>query len=102
MWLRLLIALPFLVVLLSFALSNRLPVQLGLWPTGFSLELPLSMAILCVAGVAFLLGALFVWVAELQQRSRARRAEHALKLVEEQVRELKARLPASGMLPPGA
>lgn len=102
MWLRLLIALPFLVVLLSFALSNRLPVQLGLWPTGLTVEAPLSMAILCVAGVAFLFGALCVWYAELQQRARARRAEHALKLVEEQMRELKARLPASGMLPPGA
>lgn len=102
MWLRLLVALPFLVVLLSFALSNRSPVQLGLWPTGLTIEAPLSMAIIAVAGAAFLLGALFVWFAELQQRNRARRAEHALKLVEEQVRELKARLPASAMLPPGA
>jgi len=101
-WLRLLVALPFLVVLLSFALSNRSPVQLGLWPTGLTIEAPLSMAIIAVAGAAFLLGALFVWFAELQQRNRARRAEHALKLVEEQVRELKARLPASAMLPPGA
>ena len=102
MWLRLLVALPFLVVLLSFALSNRSPVQLRLLPTGLTIEAPLSMAIIAVAGAAFLLGALFVWFAELQQRNRARRAEHALKLVEEQVRELKARLPASAMLPPGA
>lgn len=100
--LRLLIALPFLIVLIAFALSNRGAVQLGLWPTGFTAELPLSMAILGVAGCAFVLGAVFVWFAELQQRRRARRAEHALRIVEEEVRALKARLPASGMLPPGA
>ena len=43
---RLLILAPFLVLLVLFALSNTAPVQIGLWPTGWSLEAPLSLVIL--------------------------------------------------------
>ena len=65
------------------------------------LEMPLSVAVLVGMAVAFLLGALLVWVSELGQRRRARRAEHTVRLLEEQVQELKARLaPKPAMLPP--
>lgn len=91
--LRLLIIAPLLLVLVLFALSNTTPVQLGLWPTGFSVEAPLSLAILGGMAVAFLAGGLLVWVSELAQRRRARRAEHAIRLLEAQVQELKSRMP---------
>ena len=92
--LRLLIIAPLLLVLVLFALSNTAPVQLGFWPTGFSLEAPLSLAILGGMAVAFIAGALLVWVSELAQRRRARRAEHAIRLLEAQVQDLKSRMPA--------
>lgn len=86
-----------------FALSNMEPVQLGLWPTDYSLEIPLSLAILVSMAVAFLLGALLVWVAELGRRRRARRAEHTIRLLEAKIEELRARPPeASLSLPPAA
>jgi putative membrane protein len=97
--LRLLITAPILLLLVLFALSNTAPVRLGLWPTGLSLEAPLSLVILAGMALAFLVGGLLVWISELAQRRRARRAEHAIRLLEAQVRELKARLPAP-MLPP--
>ena len=56
--LRALIALPFLAVLVLFALSNQQPVQIVLWPTDISLELPLSIAVLAISAVFFLAGAL--------------------------------------------
>jgi uncharacterized integral membrane protein len=101
-FLRLIIASPLLAVLVSFALSNRGPVRLGLWPVDVTVEVPVSLAVLGVAGFTFLVGGLLVWFSECQQRQRARRAEHALRLLEQQVRELRARLPAHAMLPPGA
>jgi uncharacterized integral membrane protein len=93
--LRALFYLPVAFVLVLFALSNPQPVQLGIWPTDFSRELPLSVALLLASGVAFLLGALLLWFSVLAARLRARRAEHAIKLLESQVKDLKAKLEAA-------
>ena len=89
---RLLIALPLLLLLVLFALSNRQPVSLHIWPTDYAATLPLSLAVLGSMAVAFLSGGLLVWVSELVQRRRARRAEQTVRLLEAQVQELKARL----------
>jgi uncharacterized integral membrane protein len=101
---RLIIAIPLLIILVVFALSNTAPVQVGFWPTGLALAVPLSVAVLVGMAIAFLLGGLVVWVNELGQRRRARRAEHLARLLEEQVQELKARLAARSnpaLTPPG-
>lgn len=90
--LRLLIAAPFLLLLVLFALSNTTLLKLGLWPTDYSITMPASAAILGAMAVSFLAGAFVVWLGELGQRRRARRAEHAAKLLEEQVKGLKATL----------
>jgi lipopolysaccharide assembly protein A len=98
---RLLIALPLLLLLVLFALSNRQPVPLRFWPTDYSLVLPLSLAVLGGMAVAFLAGGLLVWMSTLAQRRRARRAEQTVRLLEAQVQELKARLPQQ-LVPPGS
>ena len=54
--LRALLLIPFLIVLVAFALSNPQHVQLALWPTDLSLEAPLSIAILAASGSFFFLG----------------------------------------------
>jgi uncharacterized integral membrane protein len=89
---RLLVAAPVLLVLVLFALSNRQSVAFTLWPTDFALELPLSIAVLAAMALAFFLGALVLWMSALAARRRARRAEHAVRLLEAQVAELKARV----------
>jgi lipopolysaccharide assembly protein A len=99
---RLLILAPFLLLLVLFALSNTAPVRIGLWPTGLSLEAPLSLTILGGMALAFLVGGLLVWISELGQRRRARRAEQAVRLLEIQVQELKSRLPQAVLRPPAA
>ena len=91
---RIVIAVPLLALLVLFALSNRQMVQIGLWPTDYVQDLPLSAAILLGMTVAFLAGALLLWVSVLAARRRARRAEHTARLLEGQVAELKARLAA--------
>ncbi len=97
---RLLIALPLLLVLVLFALSNSEPVPLRFWPTDYTLVLPLSLAVLGGMAVAFLIGGLLVWFSALAQRRRARQAEQTVRLLEAQVQELKARLPQP-LMPPG-
>jgi uncharacterized integral membrane protein len=89
---RTVIAAPFLFLLVLFALSNRQTVQIGLWPTDYAQELPLSVAILVAMALAFLAGALMLWVRVLVAHRRARRAEDTVRLLEAQVQELKARL----------
>jgi putative membrane protein len=96
---RWLILAPFLLLLVLFALSNTKPVRVDLWPTGWSLDAPLSLAILGAMALAFLIGGLLVWIAELGQRRRARRAEQAVRLLEAQVQELKSRLPQAALRP---
>jgi len=93
--LRLLLALPLLLLLVLFALSNTAMVRLQIWPSDYTLELPLSLAVLAGMAIAFLAGGALVWIAELGQRRRARHAEQAVRLLEAQVQELKARLPQS-------
>ena len=102
--LRWLIAAPFLLLLVLFALSNTSTLKLGLWPTDYTIEWPASLVILVAMGVAFMAGALLMWVCDLGQRRRARRAEQALKLLEEQVKGLQANLaaPSSTAAHPGA
>jgi putative membrane protein len=88
------------VPLVLFALSNTEVVRLGLWPMDYGLEMHLSLAILVAMAIAFLLGALVVWLSELAQRRRARRAERTVRLLEAEIEALKARVGVTLSLPP--
>jgi uncharacterized integral membrane protein len=85
-----LLTVPLILLLLLFALSNRQMVQVALWPTDWSVDVMLSVVVLGAAAIAFLLGALTVWLTELARRGRLRRAEHRVALLEEQLRSLKS------------
>jgi uncharacterized integral membrane protein len=98
---RLILGIPLLLILVLFALSNSRDVRLGFWPTDFALDVPLSLAVLVGMAAVFLLGGLFVWVGELGQRRRARRAEQMVRLLEAEIEALKARLPRPAA-PPSA
>jgi uncharacterized integral membrane protein len=89
---RLLIAVPFLVALVIFVLSNREPVTIGFWPTDVRWDMPLSVALLLAAVAALVVGAVMVWISELRQRRRAHHAEVMVRRLEEQMRELQAQL----------
>jgi uncharacterized integral membrane protein len=90
---RLLIAIPLLLLVVLFALSNTQNVHLGLWPlpANYAFDAPLSIIVLAGMAIAFMLGALELWFTALGARRRARRAENQVKLLEAQIQELKAR-----------
>ncbi len=90
--LRFLLLLPLLLLIVLFVVSNTAPVELRLWPTGWSLEAPLALCMLGAMAIAFLLGALFTWFPALAARRRARRAEARAAGLDQEVAALKARL----------
>lgn len=96
---RALIFAPLLFLLVLFALSNPQAVHLGLWPTDLTIDLPLSITVLLAMAVAFVLGALLMWLSAVGARLRARRAEHAVRMLEAQVAELKARVVSVNAVP---
>lgn len=95
--LRLVLIVPPLLLLALFAGSNRQAATLTLWPTDFSLELPLALAVLGTAGLAFLCGGLLVWFSTFGLHRQLRRSEETVRLLEDRIRALTAQNQA---LPP--
>ncbi len=95
---RWIVGVPLLLLMVLFALSNREPVQLGLFPLGrLPFEVPLSVAILVAMGTGFFLGGLRLWFTALHHRRAARRAEAAVRLLEAKHQELKTRASAPSL-----
>lgn len=82
---------PILFILVLFALSNPQTVHLGLWPTDLVIDMPLSITVLIAMAVSFVIGSVMLWLSAVGARMRARRAEHAVRMLEAQLAELKAR-----------
>ena len=89
---RWILLLPLFVLLVLFALSNRQEVQLGLWPFDLTWAVSLSVAVLAIAGLAFLLGALVASAAALPGCRRARKVRAAAGLVEAELAELRGQM----------
>ncbi len=96
---RAIVAAPFLLLLVLFALSNTETVQLRLWPTDYALDTPLAIAILVAAGLAFLIGACLLWFSAVGARSRLRRSERVRQDLEAEIRALKMRPAPSRAVP---
>jgi uncharacterized integral membrane protein len=88
--LRLIVTILVLLLLALFAGSNRAPVTLRLWPTDYAATLPLSLAILGAALLAFLAGGMFVWIGTFARRRQLRRLEDTVRLLEDRLNAMKA------------
>ena len=86
--------------MIFFALSNTEPVRLGLFLTDYSIEVPLSVAILDRDGHRVLLGGLRLWFTALHHRRAARRAQDAVRLLEAKHQELKPHSSGPLLTPP--
>ncbi len=65
-----------------FALANPTPVTITLWPDGWVAELPLWQAIFGPCLLAFLAGALTVWLAHLPAKRSAAQLRQAAALLD--------------------
>ena len=99
--LGLLLLLPLLLVLVLFGLSNRQEVALELWPFDLAWVVPLSVAMLILAALAFLFGAAVAWAGSLSWRRRAKRLEEAARVMDAELAEHRARAAKDvGPVPP--
>ncbi len=88
---RWLLLAPLLVLVILFALSNRQPVTIGLWPSDLTWQTSLAVAVLAISALGFLLGAAMVWVSSMPYRRRARRAADEMRDLEQELERLRAR-----------
>ncbi len=74
-------------VVVIFAIANREPVSLDLWP--FELSLPLHLVLLACIGIGLLIGSLATWLSAGRMRRRGRRARHRVEELEREVARLR-------------
>jgi len=69
-------------LLVPFAVSNRAPVSLGLWPLPFLIELPLCLLVFLLLLVGFVAGAATAWIAGRRVRRELRRWRRRAEVLE--------------------
>lgn len=74
-----------------FALNNRAPVELSLWPFPIELRLPLFLALIGVLMVGVALGAALVWVGQARHRQRARAGQSAVLRQQREIEALRVK-----------
>lgn len=83
-----LLALPFAVLVVLFAVSNQQTVTLSLFPLPFEWDAPLYLAPLATLVIGFVWGGTSVWLADHKLRKRVREEKkHAAGLKEAALRE---------------
>lgn len=94
-----LIMVPALVAVVVFALNNKTPVALDLWPFGFLVEMPTYLALFLALGLGVVVGGVVAWISQGRTRSSLRDeayegevARRELRAEKERVRELEAEL----------
>jgi uncharacterized integral membrane protein len=79
------ITIPVALVAISFALSNRQEVTLGLWPLPFELTVPLYIVCLLGLVLGFVAGGLIAWASQGRNRSRSRRETRRAERLEQEL-----------------
>lgn len=93
---------PLAIVLGVFAVDNRVPVALQLWPLPGVYELGASVWVLGMLAVGTLFGLAVGWLSGAGARRRARRAENRLKKLEREAEEITAERKTAATAPTGA
>lgn len=86
------ILLPVAVVVVVFAVSNRTPAAVDLWPLDLIIAPPLYVTVLGSAAAGFVIGGLIAWLSAGRTRSRARGLGHQVERAERELRHLRDRV----------
>lgn len=84
-----LVGVPFGLALTLFAIANRQPVDVGLWPLPWTLQLPLYAQVLGGVACGLIAGAGLSWVAGAGLRARARASRRRVQELEREVTRLR-------------
>ena len=86
------LTIPVAIVAVVFAVTNREPATLNLWPLGIELEVPLYILVLGSGLVGLILGGVITWLSAGRARRRARKAEYRASDAEREVQDLQHKL----------
>lgn len=78
-----------LFVTVSFAVSNKQPVSLTLWPFPFEAVVPLGFAVLAFSLLFFVFGGLWVWVRAIPVRAERFRQSRKIRELNEEIDDLR-------------
>lgn len=80
------------VVTVLFAISNRSPVSISVWPFPVAVDVGLYIVVLAAVFSGFLVGALVTWVAAGKHRRRVRKQRTEIRTLEGELSNVRARL----------
>ncbi|MEX0809880.1 MAG: lipopolysaccharide assembly protein LapA domain-containing protein [Dongiaceae bacterium] len=83
------VTLPIAVVAVLFAVMNRAPVTIDLWPLPWRIEAPAFLILLGSLVVGLLIGLLLSWLTGGNRRRRARQLAHENERLAAELRELR-------------
>ena len=95
-------SLPLLLAAICFAVGNREPTIISLWPFGIELALPIYLLALLPLGFGLLCGAVMQWFVALRHKVAAQRLGKDIAKLKGENAELRAQLaqvPTTGMTP---
>ena len=79
-------------LLIPFALSNREPISLGLWPLPFFVDLPLYLLVLSLLLAGFVIGAAATWIGGRRKRRELRRGRRRVEALERELTTARSQL----------
>jgi len=79
-------------LLIPFALSNREPVSLGLWPLPFFVDLPLYLLVLMLLLAGFVIGAATTWIGGRRKSRELRRGRRRVQALERELTTARSQL----------
>ena len=96
------LTLPLIVVAAIFAIANRQPVTLDLWPFEASPQLPLFVILLACVVLGLVVGGLATWMSAAPTRRRARQARRRVAELEREAAHLRQKRDraAQAVVPP--
>lgn len=86
-----LISLPLTLIILSFAISNRAPVDLELWPLPATVTLPGYVVVLVPLAIGLIVGVALTWMAAGRHRKLARQRGRKLEALLEEIKGYRAK-----------
>ena len=97
------LTIPVAIVAVVFAVTNRDPATLNLWPLGTTVEAPLFVLVLGSGLVGLILGGVITWLSAGKQRRRRREAEFRASDAEREFQYLQRKMEReSGSDKPGS
>jgi uncharacterized integral membrane protein len=83
------LTLPLIVVAVIFAIANREPIDLDLWPFEVSPQIPLFVILLAFLAVGLVVGGLATWLSAAPARRRAGQARRRVAELEREAARLR-------------